>query len=148
MLRFKTSHLCLLLGLMTPVCASAHYCIRVNGGFGNGGQSFVGKGFTVPGPGACARWSGYLKAASSVIAISTGTGCRSTNGKVLELTIFSSDPSFFGAGSFSQDHIKLCPGGVTGCPIGGGVNAGSFFSGPAAPQTCTTQLLTLPVFHD
>ena len=148
MLRFKTPQLFLLLGLMAPVCASAHYCIRVNGGFGNGGQSFVGKGVTLPAAGICTRWSGYLKAASSVIAISTGTACRSTNGRVLEVTIFSSNPSFFGPGQFSQDHIKLCPGGVTSCPFGGGVNAGNLFSGPAAPQTCTTALLTLPQVHD
>ena len=45
MLRFKPSHLMLLLGLIAPVCASAHLCIRVNGGFGNGGTSFIGKGF-------------------------------------------------------------------------------------------------------
>jgi len=148
MLRFKTPHLFLLLGLIAPACASAHYCVRVNGGFGNGGQSFVGKGFTVPAPGVCARWSGFVKFASSVIAVSTGTGCRSTNGKVLTVTVFSSNPSFFGAGQFSQDHIELCPAGVTDCPIGAGRNSGSFFSGPAAPQTCTTALLTLPAIHD
>jgi hypothetical protein len=147
MLRFKTP-LFLLLGLITPVCASAHYCIRVSGGFGNGGTSFIGRGFTVPAAGTCARWTGFLKTATSVVAVSTGTGCTSANGKVLEVTIFSSDPSFFGAGGFSQDHIKLCPAGPTDCPIGGGVNSGNFFSGPAAPQVCTTELLRFPAIHD
>ena len=149
MLRFKAPHVLLLLGLIAPVCASAHYCIKVNGGFGNGGTSFIGKGFTLPTAGLCKPWSGFAKTASSVVAISTGTACRSGDGKVLELTIFSSDPEYMGAGVFSQDHIRLCPAGAATCPFGGGTSFSSFFGGgAAASQTCTTKLLTFPALHD
>ena len=147
MLRFKKSHL-LLLGLIAPICCSAaNFCIKVNGGFGNGGTSFVGKGFAVPAAGLCTPWSGITKTASSVIAISSGAGCLSSDGKVLTVSVFSTDPSFFGEGQFGSDQIRLCPAGASGCPIGGGVDSGSF-SGPAAKQTCTTKLLTLPAIHD
>ena len=148
MLRLKTPHLMLLLGLLAPACASAHLCIRVNGGFGNGGTSFIGKGFTLPAAGLCRPWAGFTKTASSVIVNSTGAGCLSSDGKVLTLTVFSTSPSWFGPGGFGSDHIRLCPAGVTGCPIGGGTDSGSFGPGPAARQTCTTSLLRLPAIHD
>jgi hypothetical protein len=119
----------------------------VNGGFGNGGTSFVGKGFSVPAAGLCKAWTGYLKTASSVIANSTGSGCVSNDGKVLTLTILSTDPPFLGAGVIAVDHIRLCPGGASGCPLGGGKDSGTF-GGPAAKQTCTTSLLNLPALHD
>jgi hypothetical protein len=67
---------------------------------------------------------------------------------VLTVTVFSTNPSFFGPGGFGSDHIRLCPAGVTGCPIGGGTDSGSFGPGPAARQTCTTNLLRLPAIHD
>jgi hypothetical protein len=79
--------------------------------------------------------------------ISTGTGCRSTNGKVLELTIFSTDPEFLGPGVSASDHIRLCPAGVADCPFGAGQDTGTF-GGSAAPQACTTELLRLPAIHD
>ena len=148
MRRFKTPFLCLLLGLLAPVCASANFCIRVNGGFGNGGTSFIGKGFTLPAAGFCRPWAGFTKTASSVIVNSTGAGCLSSDGKVLTLSVFSTSPSWFGPGGFGSDHIRLCPAGVTGCPIGGGTDSGSFGPGPAARQTCTTNLLRLPAIHD
>ena len=145
---FKTTHLFLLLGLIAPVCSfAANYCIKVNGGFGNGGTSFIGRGFALPTPGFCKPWSGFTKTATSVIATSTGTGCLSGDGKVLTVTVFSTDPAWFGAGQFGTDHIRLCPAGVSGCPIGSGTDVGSF-GGPAAPQGCTSKLLSLPAIHD
>jgi hypothetical protein len=148
MLRLKASHLILTLGLVAPVSSyAADYCIAVNGGFGNGGTSFVGKGFVVPAAGNCKPWSGFLKTATTVIATSTGTGCRSTNGQVLTFTIFSTDPPFFGPSEFALDHIQLCPAGIANCPIGGGSDVGTF-GGSAAPQTCTTSLVRLPAVHD
>src|SRR4051812_6141918 len=76
MIRFKSSHLVLMLGLIAPLCSNAaDYCISVNNGFGQGGTTFIGKGFTLPVAGVCLPWSGFLKTASSVVAISTGTGC-------------------------------------------------------------------------
>jgi hypothetical protein len=148
MRRVKTLVRVLSFGLIAPLCASAaNYCIKVNGGFGNGGTSFVGKGFAVPAAGACSPWSGFVKTSSTVIANSTGAGCLSSDARVLTLTIFSTDPSWFGPGNFGTDHIRLCPAGVTNCPLGGGSDAGSF-SGPASPQACTTKLLSLPALHD
>ena len=148
MFRFKTHHLCLLLGLLAPVCASANFCIRVNGGFGNGGTSFIGKGFTLPAAGLCKPWAGFTKTASTVIANSTGAGCLSSDGKVLTVTVFSTNPSYFGPGGFGSDHIRLCPAGISGCPTGAGTDQGSFGPGPASRQSCTTALLRLPAIHD
>ena len=118
----------------------------MSGGFGNGGTSFVGKGFAVPAAGACKPWAGYLKTGASVIATSTGAGCLSSDGKVLQITLFSTDPSFFGSGQFAVDQIRLCPSGVGSCPIGGGQDVG-YFSGTAKQQNCTSQLLNLPAIH-
>jgi hypothetical protein len=66
---------------------------------------------------------------------------------VLTVSVSSADPSFFGAGQAVFDYIRLCPAGVTGCPIGGGTDFGTF-TGAAAPVTCTTSLLQLPAIHD
>ena len=149
MIRFKPSPLMLMLGLIAPLCSNAaDYCIKVNNGFGNGGTSFIGKGFALPAAGACQPWSGFAKTASSVIAISAGTGCRSSDGKVLELTISSTDPAYLGSGVISSDHIKLCPGGTSNCPIAGVARAGLLSNGPASPQSCTSNLVKLPALHD
>jgi hypothetical protein len=149
MIRIKPRHVMLMLGLVAPLCSNAaDYCIATNGGFGNGGSSFIGKGFVLPAAGLCAPWSGFTKTASTVIAISTGTGCRSTDGKVLELTISSTDPAFLGSGTLGSDHIKFCPAGAATCPFGGGTGTGTFSNGSAKRQTCTTALVRLPALHD
>ena len=149
MIRFKPRHAMLMLGLIAPLCShAADYCIATNGGFGHGGSTFVGKNFVLPAAGLCAPWSGFTKTASSVIAISAGTGCRSSDGKALELTISSTDPSFLGSGVIGSDHIKFCPGGATTCPFGGGTGTGTFSNGSAKPQACTTALVKLPAIHD
>ncbi len=148
MFRFKTP-LLLLLGMIAPVSsfAASHYCIEVGGGFGSGGTTFIGTGFAVPAAGNCIPWSGFTKTASSVILTSTGTGCLSSDSKILTVSVSSQDPSFFGAGTFQADYIQLCPAGVKSCPIGGGRDNGAF-GGAAAPVTCTTSLLSLPALHD
>jgi hypothetical protein len=149
MTRFKLSHLMLSLGLLAPLCSNAaDYCVATNGGFGNGGSSFVGKDFVLPAAGKCVKWSGYVKTASTVVAISAGTGCRSTNGKVFELTVFSTAPSYLGSGVVGSDHIKFCPAGSATCPFGGGTGVGTFSNGVAKAQTCTTALSTIPATHD
>jgi hypothetical protein len=149
MFRFKPTHAMLTLGMLFPLCSSAaDYCIAVNNGFGNGGTSFIGKGFTLPAAGNCQRWVGFAKTASTVIAISTGTGCRSSDGKVLELTISSTDPGYLGSGVVASDHIRFCPGGTATCPIGGGSGVGALSNGSAKAQTCTSALLRLPAIHD
>ena len=147
MFRFKTLFLVLALGLIAPICAyAANFCVAVNGGFGKGGTSFVAPAFTLPAKDGCTAWSGFTKTGSTVIAIATGTGCVANEGKVLTLSIFNTDPAFFGAGSAVSDQIVLCPTGVTGCPVSG--NDQGNFSGTAAEQTCDFTLLNLPVTHD
>jgi hypothetical protein len=147
MFRFKTCLLFLLLGLIAPVYSyAANYCIAVGGGFGNGGTSFVGINFVLPDDGKCKPWSGFTKTASSVILTTTGTGCISSDGKVLTVSAYNTDPPFLGAGQFVSDYIQLCPAGGS-CPIGAGNDQGNF-SGPAAPQSCTSKLLNLPSNHD
>lgn len=145
----RPSHVMLMLGLIAPLSShAANFCIATNGGFGNGGSSFVGIGFVLPAAGICLPWSGLTKTASSVIAIAAGTACRSTDGKALELTISSTDPAFLGSGVIGSDHIKFCPGGAATCPFGGGTGTGTFSNGSAVRQTCTTTLVKLPAIHD
>lgn len=148
MTRFKSPYLVLMLGMTIPVSGFAtDYCIKVNGGWGNGGSSFIGKNFTLPGSGVCKPWSGFVKTATSVIAVSVGTACKSTDGKILELSINSTNPSYLGTGVISNDHMKFCPGGTSSCPIGGGFAVGTLSGGSPSPQTCTTNLIKYPYNH-
>ena len=111
MFRFKTPLLFLLLGLIAPVYSyAANYCVAVNGGFGNGGTSFMGINFALPDAGKCKPWSGFTKTASTVILTTTGTGCLSSDGKALTVSVSSADPAFLGAGQLGSDYIQLCPG--------------------------------------
>jgi hypothetical protein len=147
MFRCKTPLMVLALGLIAPICAyAANFCVAVNGGFGTGGTSYIAPAFTLPAANNCTPWSGFTKTATTVIAISTGTGCLSKSGKVLTLSIFNTDPQFFGDGTAVSDQIQLCPKGVTGCPIAG-QDFGNF-GGTAVQQTCTARLLNLPQTHD
>jgi hypothetical protein len=147
MFRFKTPFMVVALGLITPIGAhAAGFCVASNGGFGGGGTSYIAPAFTLPAKNHCAEWSGFTKTASTVIAISTGTGCLSNSGRVLTLSIFNTDPLFFGAGKSVSDQIELCPDGVAGCPITG-EDVGNF-GGIAEEQTCTASLLKLPETHD
>jgi hypothetical protein len=125
---------------------ASNFCVAVNGGFGSGGTSYIAPAFTLPAKNNCAAWSGFTKTATTVIAISTGTGCLASDGKVLTLSIFNTDPEFFGEGKAVSDQIQLCPKGVTGCPITG-QDLGNF-AGLAVQQACTASLLTLPPTHD
>jgi hypothetical protein len=149
MFRFKTRHLFVLLGLAAPLSsfAASNYCIAVGGGFGSGGTTFIGSGFVVPAAGTCTGWSGFTKTASSVIMMTRGNGCLSSDGKLLTVSVSSADPSFLGSGQIASDYIQLCPAGATGCPIGGGRDNGAF-GGAAQPVTCSASLLKLPAIHD
>jgi hypothetical protein len=130
---------------------SAHagdYCIAVNGGFGAGGHTFVGKGFSQPANGTCKPWSGIMKTASSVVGTSSGSGCLSSDGKLLTLSVSTTGP-YFGNGVAAVDHIQICP------PNSGqdcnfqyaGFDYGTF-SGTAAKVRCTSQVTTIPSYHD
>jgi hypothetical protein len=123
------------------------FCIAVDGGFGSGGTSFIARNFTVPTAGVCTPWSGFTKTASTVVLITSGTGCMSSSGKVLTVSVSSQDPSFLGATKLGPDYIQLCPTGATGCALGSGSDQGTF-SGSAKEEVCTGTLLHLPATHD
>jgi hypothetical protein len=132
--------------IAAPVYAATPYCIAVNGGFGNGGTSFVARNYTMPDPSKCTAWTGYTKTASTVILTTSGTACASDDGNVLTVSVFSADPPFVGTTPVA-DYIQECPSSATSCPLGSGQDSG-YFSGAAAEQNCTDALLDLPVLHD
>ena len=148
MFSFKKSHLLLLVGLIAPVsrAATAHYCISVDGGFGHGGTTFIGSGFAVPAEGICTPWTGFTKTGSTVVLTTSGTGCLSSDGKALTISVSSADPSYLGEGQLGSDYIKLSRSGSSGS-FTSGEDTGAF-GGSAIPTTCTTSLLTLPSSHD
>jgi hypothetical protein len=145
--RFKTPHLLLLLGLIAPLhsFASEPYCISVNGGFGEGGTTFIGSGLAVPGQGKCSPWSGFTKTASSVILTTTGTGCLSSDGNALTVSVSSADPSYFSIGQLTADYIQLSRGDSQEPFTGEDFGA---FAGSAKPVSCTSSLVDLPSSHD
>jgi hypothetical protein len=125
-----------------------YFCVAVNGGFGSGGTTFVGNGFTLPFAGRCKPWSGIMKTATTVVGTSTGAACLSNDSKLLTITVQTTAPEFLGAGTTATDHIELCPFTATlGCPIGTGLDRGTF-GGPAAQIACTAALVTIPSVHD
>jgi hypothetical protein len=150
MFRFKLSHLLLfpLLALIpaSSSIAESHYCIEVDGGFGHGGTTFIGTGFAVPAGGACIPWAGFTKTASSVILTTSGTGCLSSSGKVLTVSVLSADTSFFGTGQTRADFIRLTRTSTT-AKFTSGEDSGAF-SGSAAAVSCSSSLEQLPDTHD
>ena len=96
MLCFRKSHLIVALGLVVSAPTyAACYGIAVNGGFGNsGGTSFIAPKFAPPKAGKCKSWVGFTKTATTVVATATGTGCHSSDGRVLTFSIFNTDPPF------------------------------------------------------
>jgi hypothetical protein len=94
----------------------------------------------------CTPWAGFTKTASSVILTTSGTGCLSSDGKVLTVSVLNADPSFFGSGQTRADYIRL-----TRSSTSVGFSAGQdngYFVGSANTLTCTTALLQLPPNHD
>ncbi len=135
------------MGLMAPTysaAAEAHYCIAVNGGFGHGGTTFVGSGFAVPSEGNCVPWVGFAKAENTVVLTTTGTGCLSSDGKALTVSVSDADPSFFSQPQ--SDYIKLSRTS-TSKPFGSGQDTGAF-SGNAEEVSCSSTVLKLPSTHD
>ena len=126
--------------------AEGPYCIAVNGGFGNsGGTTFVARNFTLPTEGKCSPWSGYTKTASTVILMTSGTSCLSSDNDALTVSVSSADPSFVGAGSIVGDYIQLTRASATD-PFSG--SDYGYFAGSAEPVSCSSELLTLPAYHD
>ena len=142
------SSLVVLSALLAPIhsfAAEAPYCIAVNGGFGGGGTTFVARNFTLPTEGKCNPWSGYTKTASTVILMTSGTSCLSSDSKALTVSVSSADPSFLGAGQLGVDYIQLSRGTATE-PFTG--QDYGYFAGSAEPVSCSSDLLTLPSYHD
>jgi hypothetical protein len=143
------SSLVVLSVLLAPIhsfAAEAPYCIAVNGGFGNsGGTTFVARNFTLPTEGKCNPWSGYTKTASTVILITSGTSCLSSDNKALTVSVSSADPAYLGAGQIGVDYIQLSRGTATE-PFTG--QDSGYFAGSAEPVSCSSDLLTLPSYHD
>jgi hypothetical protein len=125
--------------------APAPYCVAVNGGFGNGGTTFVARSFSFPEASKCTPWSGYTKTASTVILTTGGTSCLSSDSKALTVSVSSADPWFLGAGQFAADYIELVRSAATE-PFTG--QDFGYFAGSAEPVSCTSDLLTLPSLHD
>jgi hypothetical protein len=125
--------------------SEAPYCIAVGGGFGNGGTTFVARNFSVPAPSKCNPWSGYTKTASTVILMTSGTSCLSSDDTALTVSVSSADPSFFGVGQIVADYIQLSRGNATEPFTGQDFGE---FTGSAEPVNCTSDLLGLPSYHD
>jgi hypothetical protein len=123
--------------------AEASYCIAVNGGFGNGGTTFVARNFSMPGENKCTPWAGYTKTADTVILTTGGTSCLSSDGTALTVSVSSADPSYFAQPGV--DYIQLTREKKTEPFTGQDLGA---FAGSAEPVSCTSDLLTLPSTHD
>src|SRR5215207_2078925 len=121
------------------------FCVAVNGGFGSGGTTFVGKGFIAPANGRCNSWAGIMRTTTTVVGTSTGAACMSNDGKLLTLTLQTTAPEFLGIGTTATDHIELCPAAATlGCPAHAGQSDRGTFGGPAAQVTCSAAVGTIP----
>ena len=129
----------------TPAPGPAPYCIAVNGGFGNGGTTFVARNFSLPAASKCSPWTGYTKTASTVILTTSGTSCLSSDNKALTVSVSSADPDYLGVGKLAVDYIKMSRTSATD-PFSG-QDAG-YLMGSADSVSCTSDLLTLPAYHD
>jgi hypothetical protein len=125
------------------------FCIAVNGGFGGGGVTFVGKNFVAPANGTCQPWSGTMRAGSTVVGTSTGAACQSNDGVLLTVSLQTTAPEWFGIGQTATDHIELCRlNSPQRCQAGVGSNRSSHSTGSATQVTCTTTLRNIPSTHD
>ena len=143
------SSLVVLSVLLAPVSSFAAspepYCIAVGGGFGHGGTTFVARNFSLPAASKCSPWTGYTKTASTVILMTSGTTCLSSDNKALTVSVSSEGPWYLGAGTLAADYIQLARGDTTE-PFSG--QDYGYFGGNAEPVSCSSELLTLPSSHD
>jgi hypothetical protein len=125
--------------------AEAPYCIAVSGGFGNGGSTFVARNFAMPEANKCTLWTGYTKTSATVIFTTNGTACLSSDSTALTVSVSSADPDYLGVGSLAVDYIHMTRTSATD-PFSG-EDQGALMGG-AQPLSCTSDLLTLPAYHD
>jgi hypothetical protein len=123
----------------------APYCIAVNGGFGNGGTTFVARNFSLPAANKCSAWTGYTKTADTVILTTSGTACMSSDSTALTTSVTSMDPQFVPIDTPATDYIQMTRP-ATNEPFSG--TDYGYFAGPAAPVSCSSELLNLPSVHD
>jgi hypothetical protein len=132
----------------TPAPGPAPFCIAVNGGFGsssNSGSTYVARNFTLPDANKCTPWAGYTKTSATVIFTTSGTACVSSDNLALTVSVSSADPDFLGVGVQAFDYIKMSRPSATD-PFSG-QDAG-YLMGSADQVSCTSDLLTLPAYHD
>jgi hypothetical protein len=145
------SSLAVLSLLLAPVhsfaaaAAPAPYCIAVGGGFGNGGSTYVARNFSLPEASKCTPWTGYTKTSATVIFTTSGTACLSSDSKALTVSVSSADPDYLGVGKLAVDYIQMSRGSETD-PFAG--EDYGYLTGSAEPVSCTSDLLTLPSYHD
>lgn len=130
--------------------AAQSLCVEVNGGQAQGGGSYVGQGYAMPARGSCKPWSGFMKTGTDVVGYSSGSGCTSSDGQVLTLTLATVNPRFFGTGAVVSDFIRICSNGAGGCPLGVVQGDTSSYFGLASAQrvSCTPAMLELPAGHN
>jgi hypothetical protein len=144
------SSIAVLLTLLAPVHIFAAegatpYCIAVNGGFGRGGATFVARNFEMPDASKCTPWTGYTKTAATVILITSGTACLSSDSTALTVSVSSADPGFLGAGVQAADYITMSRRTATDAFSGQDFG---YLGGSAVQTSCTSDLLSLPAHHD
>jgi hypothetical protein len=108
---------------MAPgLSAAKDLCLTIN----SSTYVLIGKNFTVPMRGKCKPWTGLTVQGNSN-SPSAGTGCTSSNGSHLNLTITTTFPEL---GGFFLDSVTLALPGLTGTDIdaqlGSGDSIGSF----------------------
>jgi hypothetical protein len=141
------SHLAVLLGIAAPLTSSAsHYCVATAGGFGHGGSTFVATDFSVPSEGSCNAWNGFTKTSATVIFITTGVGCLSSDGTRMTLSLTSQDPDYLGSERLGIDYIWLGRSSSKGSFTSG--ESEGYLSGAADVVSCSSSLEKLPAIHD
>jgi hypothetical protein len=76
----------LVLAVLRGTASAADSCITP---FPADSSHFVGRGFTVPGKGKCKVWNGVFLPSFANVGVTTGTGCRSSDGTTLRLHLVS-----------------------------------------------------------
>ena len=122
------------------VAAARDYCIS---GFANSTYVLVGVGFTVPAKGACKTWIGFT-AQNGDNSPSAGTGCTSSNGTELSLTITTSVPQ--NSGHIEIDSITLALPSQSGETNSTNIKAGvvTSFSGSGITGGFCSGKVTIP----
>jgi hypothetical protein len=124
-----------------PLVAGAKdYCIS---GFANSTYVLVGVGFTVPAKGTCKTWIGFT-AQNNNNSPSAGTGCTSSDGSELSLTITTSVPQ--NSGHIEIDSITLSLPSQSGDTNSTNIKAGvvTSFSGTGITGGFCSGKVTIP----